>query len=498
MLQRFLCFLALKRNVNPTLEIDSIKCPICQSGFVEEMASSQNDSPPPDLQLGGSDSDRALSLWAPILLGMMGNQRRRRRMRRMGFEESDNENDNDNDEEFRRHHLVLLLAPLGIISLDQGSTCCCSICQRNDPNRYGTPPTRKEAVEALRTVKIEDTLQCSVCLDECKIGDEVKEMPCKHKVCGVAALLCPNLDFCHYYIAQLFFSAQTRVFTLLHSALLFACCSTPAPLLCAIICLRSCLFFIYLRSCQQLLFYSSYSCPLAQLLLYYNCHYYAASITFTLQLLLCYNFTALHLHLLQLQQLPYSCYSATADTNYHASATTLLLLCICYFCYYCPIATTLPCSSTYATAATTTALYKCILPWLELHSSCPICRHQLPCEESELDLRGQETTAAMERQTMVIGTKEGDSSRFLFCGPSAACFHPPILQMPTQALHTTGMRIDLISVAVTGLSVECFIFRQFICFATEHDTVCSVSTSVAAARVGLGDLIVDSNICASQ
>ncbi|KAG6402516.1 hypothetical protein SASPL_134712 [Salvia splendens] len=60
-------------------------------------------------------------------------------------------------------------------------------------------------------------------------------------------------------------------------------------------------------------------------------------------------------------------------------------------------------------------------------------------------LRGQETTAAMDRQTMVIGTKEGDSSRFLFCGPSAACFHPPILQMPTQALHTTGMRIDLIS-----------------------------------------------------
>ncbi|XP_042014996.1 E3 ubiquitin-protein ligase SIRP1-like [Salvia splendens] len=252
---RYWCHMC-SQNVNPTLEIDSIKCPICQSGFVEEMASQENDSPPTDLQLGGSDSDRALSLWAPILLGMMGNQRRRRRMRRMGFEESDNENenDNDNDDEFGRHHhhgeeeldreleiarrrrssaaILQLLQGMqaGILSepeTDQGTNTAgdnepmilinpfnqtiivqgsgnesisrapigslgdyfigpgldllLQHLSENDPNRYGTPPARKEAVEALRTVKIEDTLQCSVCLDECEIGDEVKEMPCKHK-----------------------------------------------------------------------------------------------------------------------------------------------------------------------------------------------------------------------------------------------------------------------------------------------------------------------------
>ncbi|KAL0369348.1 UNVERIFIED_CONTAM: E3 ubiquitin-protein ligase SIRP1 [Sesamum angustifolium] len=51
----------------------------------------------------------------------------------------------------------------------------------NDPDRYGTPPAQKEVVEGLPTVKIEETLQCSVCLDDCEMGSEVKEMPCKHK-----------------------------------------------------------------------------------------------------------------------------------------------------------------------------------------------------------------------------------------------------------------------------------------------------------------------------
>ncbi|OWM62713.1 hypothetical protein CDL15_Pgr020007 [Punica granatum] len=56
----------------------------------------------------------------------------------------------------------------------------------NDPNRYGTPPASKSAVAALPVVKISEELlssdssQCAVCKDAFEIGEEAKEMPCKH------------------------------------------------------------------------------------------------------------------------------------------------------------------------------------------------------------------------------------------------------------------------------------------------------------------------------
>ena len=51
----------------------------------------------------------------------------------------------------------------------------------NDPYRYDTPPARKEAVEALPTVKIEEVVSCSVCLDDLGLGSQAKQMPCEHK-----------------------------------------------------------------------------------------------------------------------------------------------------------------------------------------------------------------------------------------------------------------------------------------------------------------------------
>ncbi|PKA48082.1 E3 ubiquitin-protein ligase RING1-like [Apostasia shenzhenica] len=56
----------------------------------------------------------------------------------------------------------------------------------NDPNRYGTPPAAKTAVASLPDIKITDDLlasdeaQCAVCKDFFEIGEEVKQMPCKH------------------------------------------------------------------------------------------------------------------------------------------------------------------------------------------------------------------------------------------------------------------------------------------------------------------------------
>ncbi|XP_062026856.1 E3 ubiquitin-protein ligase RING1 [Rosa rugosa] len=56
----------------------------------------------------------------------------------------------------------------------------------NDPNRYGTPPASKSAIEALPVVKISkelldsDSSQCAVCKDSFELGEEAKQMPCKH------------------------------------------------------------------------------------------------------------------------------------------------------------------------------------------------------------------------------------------------------------------------------------------------------------------------------
>lgn len=56
----------------------------------------------------------------------------------------------------------------------------------NDPNRYGTPPASKSAIQSLPDVKISEDLlssdswQCAVCKDTFELDEEAKQMPCKH------------------------------------------------------------------------------------------------------------------------------------------------------------------------------------------------------------------------------------------------------------------------------------------------------------------------------
>lgn len=258
---RYWCHMC-SQVVNPVQEIETVKCPFCQSGFVEEIASATapgNDSPP-DFGLGGSDPDGALSLWAPILLGMMGNPRRPR-SRRLEFEDND---DLDGYENRHRHNngemeldqlesvtrrrrrrnsatilqllqgiragmisdpenfesdpqnrdmdhnqdgerMVLInpfnqtivfrgsfdpnsdsqnhatIGSLGDYFVGPGLDLLLQHLADNDPNRYGTPPARKEVVDALATVKNDEIIQCSVCLEDCEIGADMKEMPCRHR-----------------------------------------------------------------------------------------------------------------------------------------------------------------------------------------------------------------------------------------------------------------------------------------------------------------------------
>lgn len=236
------------RMVNPKMEVE-IKCPSCQSGFLEEMGSDIRDNQDTLPDLG---SDRALSLWAPILLGMMGGGRLRRRS--SGRQDLEEEGEDDDGEGSRgdeseldrqlesiirrrrrspsailqllrsvqagmtseiessegdgNNEGVILINPFNQTIIVQGSydsnqsqsqnqgsvgsvgdhfigsglDLLLQHLAENDPNGYGTPPARKDAVEAMPSVTVtEENLQCSVCLDDFEMGVEVREMPCKHK-----------------------------------------------------------------------------------------------------------------------------------------------------------------------------------------------------------------------------------------------------------------------------------------------------------------------------
>lgn len=237
--------------VNPVIEAE-IKCPFCQDGFVEEMSSATRDVQEDDNDFG---SDSALSLWAPMLLGTTGNSRRSSRTRRLRFDdEDDNETDNmqsrfggdysqfDRDMESmiqrRRRSSAMILQLLQDIRAEMASGLenptsgrgqdrevntdrdrmlltnpfdrmitgasydtsnnsnivgslgdyftgpALDLLLQNlvesDPNRHGTPPAKKEAIEALPTVVVKETSQCSVCLDDLETGSKAKQMPCKH------------------------------------------------------------------------------------------------------------------------------------------------------------------------------------------------------------------------------------------------------------------------------------------------------------------------------
>ncbi|XP_076897054.1 E3 ubiquitin-protein ligase SIRP1-like [Bidens hawaiensis] len=247
---RYWCH-ACCRVVNPIMEVESIKCSVCQGRFMEEMDSVSTDHRHED---ASPDIDRGVAFWAPILLGMMTTPLQNRRLRQLGADEqTDRENRPEGDpaeldpepEALRRRrstaailHLlhgiraglmsepennesggdsrheggrVILINPFsqtivvqsgngggnpfdtrnlsenhpfgsfGDYFLGPGLEQLLQHLAENDPNRYGTPPAQKEAVEAMPTITIkENSIQCSVCLEEFEVGTEAREMPCKH------------------------------------------------------------------------------------------------------------------------------------------------------------------------------------------------------------------------------------------------------------------------------------------------------------------------------
>ncbi|KAK3135239.1 hypothetical protein QOZ80_5BG0416490 [Eleusine coracana subsp. coracana] len=206
---------------------EEIKCPFCDGGFIEEMIGQEFEG------LTNPQAERDLSQWGGVLSSPFEQPEVTR-----DSDDEDDDNDDDLGHEFegfmRRHRRASALRRVldsiqddlradrerdnsilasafnqalalqgsvldpdevqgdhggsnnddGLLEeyvLGAGLSLLLQHLGENDPNRYGTPPAKKEVVEALPTVQIDEAVSCSVCLDDLELGSQAKQMPCEHK-----------------------------------------------------------------------------------------------------------------------------------------------------------------------------------------------------------------------------------------------------------------------------------------------------------------------------
>ncbi|CAL5210194.1 unnamed protein product [Lathyrus oleraceus] len=186
-------------------------CPICFQGFIEECTPDPNPNPNVIFRFNQDDSDNESDFpFHPFsLLPLLLSSASISRTRLETTETTETETDNFDPFTFLQNHLNGLHADganiqfeinhpsesesgfrvpsnMGDYFLGPGLEQLIQQLAENDPNRYGTPPASKDAVQNLPSVTVDDELmnsemnQCAVCQDEFEKGLQVKQMPCKH------------------------------------------------------------------------------------------------------------------------------------------------------------------------------------------------------------------------------------------------------------------------------------------------------------------------------
>ncbi|XP_027342332.1 E3 ubiquitin-protein ligase RING1-like [Abrus precatorius] len=175
---QYFCY-QCNRNVSITPSTDLI-CPNCNGGFVEQL---QNPIPNPfsftyefgDHDLGDADA------FNPFLFLQNYIQTLRAGGANVQFV-IDNSEDPTASEAFRLPSNL----NLGDYFFGPGLEQLIQHLAENDPNRYGTPPASKSAIEALPNISVteellaSDSSQCAVCKDTFELRELAKQMPCKH------------------------------------------------------------------------------------------------------------------------------------------------------------------------------------------------------------------------------------------------------------------------------------------------------------------------------
>ncbi|KAG6768311.1 E3 ubiquitin-protein ligase RING1-like [Populus alba x Populus x berolinensis] len=204
--KQYFCY-QCNRTVSITASsYDDPFCPICHDSFIEESETQNPQNPNPFSDSYFNDPFDPFSSLFPLLFQNSGNFSHPEFPTRPGFSDPNA----FNPLEFLRSHLQNLHSGGGRVQfvidnnghepglrfpdgnfgdyfIGSGLEQLIQQLAENDPNRYGTPPASKKAIEALPTMKVTEEMmksemnnQCAVCKDEFEGGEEVKGMPCKH------------------------------------------------------------------------------------------------------------------------------------------------------------------------------------------------------------------------------------------------------------------------------------------------------------------------------